>query len=159
MPVWAAPFGSRPSTLTSPSEGPAVRAVFEHPVQPDRRILSVRKLVFAWNGVTIVATVCCAHGVCPPDSLIAPSWSVSITSFCSSGAATNKVHSSRSGCGNVMLSKVRSANWHALAAYAAAVRWPAENGAARTVASLKWNCKIFLSTLPATLNDGCGDQS
>jgi hypothetical protein len=63
--------------------------------------------------------------------------------LCSSGAATNKVHSSRSGCGNVMLSKVRSVNWHALAAYAAAVRWPAENGAARTVASLKWNAKSF----------------
>jgi hypothetical protein len=59
-----------------------------------------------------------------------------ITSFCSSGAATNKARSSRSGCINVMLSKARSANWLALTAYAEAV----------TEASLKRNCQIFFRT-------------
>ena len=66
--------------------------------------------------------------------------------LCSSGAATNKVHSSRSGCGNVMLSKVRSVNCHAIAAYAAAVRWPAYNGAARTVASKVEVQNLFIDT-------------
>src|SRR5258708_19119927 len=45
-----------------------------------------------------------------------------------------------------MLSKARLVNWRVHTAYAAAV----------TVASLKWNCKISLSALPATLNGGCG---